>query len=178
MNARSLCAAIAGAVLLAALPAQAGPDRVELPADYQTAYTLYIKVDRPDRKIVRFMYVNPEALAAARPGEPLPDGTTLVMEDHKARLGPDGEALRDNAGRFLAEEMVTAIFVQQTRQGWGEAYPPETRNGDWDYARYEPGATLALKADQKYVGCFSCHQRRAARDYNFTFSVFVKDAKR
>src|SRR3546814_1860414 len=59
-------------------------------------------VDRPDRKIKRLFYVNPTALEAAKAGDPLPNGTVLIMEDHPVEL--EGEApRRDAEGRFIAK---------------------------------------------------------------------------
>ena len=50
----------------------------------------YVTIDKPKHKTVRFMYVNPESLQTAEPNRPAPYGTVIIMEDHKAKLGPDG----------------------------------------------------------------------------------------
>lgn len=87
----------------------------------------------------------------------------------------------DAEGRFIAEDKVDAVFVQQKGQGWGNDYPADKRNGDWEYARFEPlipGTAPALVASQKYDGCFACHLSREARDFTFTFTVFVNDTKK
>jgi hypothetical protein len=159
-----------GAIGIAA-SAMAGPEKVAYPESYRTEFVRYITIDRPDRKIVRWFYVNPEALAAAQPGEDLPDGTVLIMEDHQARLDAREEPVVDAQGRFISTDEVTNVFVMEKRPGWGAEYPPEMRNGEWEYAWFLPDG--ARKADAKFDGCFACHMNRAGRDFTFTFT-FVK----
>lgn len=152
-----------------------GPANVVWPADYQNRFIRYATVDKPDRKIVRFLYVNPEAFAAARPGAPLPEGTVIIMEDHAARLGPDGNPLIDQQGRLIPLPAATGVFIQEKRAGWGEGYPPEIRNGNWEYARFNPDGSRHPGAVE---GCFSCHLKtRANEDFAFNFWDFVKTRK-
>lgn len=96
--------------LLAVLPAiaSAGPERIEFPLNYRERLFLYNAIERPDRKppIVRFMYVNREAAKAARPGEPVPYGTVLVMEDRKVKLDEQGRPVRGADVRFVATDEV------------------------------------------------------------------------
>lgn len=172
MNRHSLFAAAVGATFLAGY-ALAGPERVALPGGYQKSFTRYLEVDRPDRKIVRFMYVNPEANAAARAGTDLPHGTVLIMEDHPAELDPSGQPKRDGDGRMIASGQVSAVFVMEKRPGWGEAYPPDKRNGDWDYATFNGDGSR--RANANYDGCFACHKSRAQRDFTFTYWKSVVD---
>ncbi|MDX6751713.1 cytochrome P460 family protein [Geminicoccaceae bacterium 1502E] len=161
--------------LLASAAALAGPERIAWPEGYAERFVLYNMVDRPDRGTVRFMYVDRASHDAARPGEPLPYGTVLIMEDHKARIEGDRPA-RDSDGRLVPAEEVTNVFLMQKEQGWGEAYPPELRNGDWDYAWFLPDGSR--KADAKFEGCFSCHlNREGERDFTFTFAKYVLDGK-
>jgi hypothetical protein len=162
--------------LLAAASAVAGPEKVALPKDYRTRFTLFSIVDRPDLKGVRFAYVNPEALQSARPGQPVPDGTVLVMETRKAKLDPAGQPVRDADGRFVATDEVMSIFMQEKHQGWGAEYPPEKRNGEWEYAWYTPDGSR--KTDVKLDFCFTCHKSRTDRDYTFLFWKHVVDTKR
>ena len=115
-----------GAIMLATTAA-AGPEKVSYPEDYEDKFIEYMRVDRPDRKIVRFMYVNPAAHEAAQPGEPLPHGTVLVMEDHKARLGAGEEPATDAEGRLVPTDEVTNVFVMEKQPGWGAEYPDDKR---------------------------------------------------
>lgn len=151
----------------------AGPDRVAFPSGYADHYMLYNKVDRPDRKIIRFMYVSPESHAKAKAGELIPNGTVLVMEDHRAKVDASDNVVLGPDGRLVATDQITNIFVMEKREGWGAAYPPEKRNGDWDYAQYLPDGTA--KADASFDGCFTCHLNRSGRDFNFTYTKYLMD---
>ena len=157
-------------LLLAGLPAQAqtytpGPANIAVPKDYQTRYVRYSVVDKPDRKIIRYLYVNPEAFDALKKGEPSPDGTVIVMEDHGAKLGPDGTPMLDQQGRFIPLAPVLAVAIQEKRKGWGAGYPEDLRNGEWEYARWDASGN---RAPASMENCFKCHKPRAAQDFNFT----------
>lgn len=166
--------------LLAAttLPALAGPEKVELPADWRQRFVVYTEIERPDRtpNQVRLMWVNPEAAAAARAGAPAPANTVLVMEDRAAVLGADGKAQRDAKGRMVLGTQTLAIFAMEKRPGWGAEYPANRRNGEWEYASYTPDG--AKRPGVNTEPCFVCHlPRTGARDYTFTFMRWVEDGK-
>lgn len=167
------------ASLFASAVVYAGAEKVAWPEGYGSSFVRYHTVDKPKAKgpaRVRFFYVNLPALTAAKAGAPLPDGTVLVMEDHLAVLGADGEPVRTANGRFVAGTEITNVFVQEKRAGWGAAYPEAIRNGDWEYARFL--ADGSPKQGAKFEGCFACHKAKAAgTDFNFTFSPFVKTIK-
>lgn len=155
----------------------AGPERVELPLNYRDVLLLYNMIERPDRKPaqVRFMYASRPAAAAAKAGEPVPYGALLVMEDRRVKLDEKGQPVRGADGRLVPTDDAVNVFVQQKEKGWGEAYPREKRNGDWDYAWFNPDGTR--RANAKFDSCFACHMSRAGRDFTFTFSKWVLDGK-
>ncbi len=156
-------------------PYTPGPDNVKLPANYQAGFIRYATVDKPDRKIIRYLYANPEAFAAAKPGQELPHGTVLIMEDHAARLGADGVPLLDQQGRFIANPAVISVTVQEKQPGWGVGYPAAKRNGEWEYARFN--ADLSRNPGP-VEACFTCHiQTRASQDFAFNFWDFVQTRK-
>jgi hypothetical protein len=172
-----LVALAAALALLAAVAASGaghapGPHNIPFPEGFERSFIRYAVIDKPDRKIIRSLYVNPEAFAAARPAEPLPYGTVLVMADSRARLAPDGTPLRDLDGRLIPEAGFFVVAVQQKERGWGEGYGPERRNGAWEYASFTPaGERRAVRLD----GCFSCHlQARAGQDFTFAFWDYVQ----
>ncbi|MCU0984107.1 MAG: cytochrome P460 family protein [Acetobacteraceae bacterium] len=165
--------AVVAASVAASGPAYTpGPHNVAFPEGFERHFIRYAVIDNAERKIIRFLYVNPEAFSAARPGEALPHGTVLVMADSRARLGPDGAPLRDLDGRLIPEAGFFVVAVQQKEPGWGEGYPPERRNGEWEYASFTPsGERRAVRLD----GCFSCHlQARAGQDFTFAFWDYVQ----
>lgn len=175
--------ALLAAALLAGAAAMAqqragytpGPQNIELPPDWESRFIRYATVDKPDRKIIRHLYVNPEAFAAARPGQPLPHGTRIIMADTRARLGPDGNPLLDQQGRFIPEPGWIAIAVQEKQPGWGEGYGPEKRNGEWEYARFQGDGT---RNPASVEACFTCHlQARAQQDFAFNFWDYVQQRR-
>lgn len=174
----SLAAALALPAMVAASGpgAAPGPHNVPFPADFERRFIRYAVVDKDDRKIIRSLFVNPEAFDSARPGESLPHGTVLVMADSRARLGADGTPLRDLDGRLIPEPGFFVVAVQHKERGWGEGYGPERRNGEWEYASFTPaGERRPVRLD----GCFSCHlHARAGEDFTFAFWDFVQARRR
>jgi hypothetical protein len=162
---------------LAVLDARAGSDRVTWPTEYRQRYVVFGTIDRPDRKPaqVRVLYVNPEAAAASRPDAPAPNGTILVMEDRKARVDAAGNPVKDAQGRFIASDEVVAVAIQEKRAGWGAAYAEPLRNGDWDYASFDPDGKL--RANVQTTACLTCHKPRAGTDYTFVYQRWVMDGK-
>lgn len=151
--------------------AAAGPERVDLPANYAAEFVNYDRIDKPDRQIVRFMYVDPATHDAAMPGEPLPDGAVIIMEDHAVAL--EGEEPRlDGGGRLMPTDEIVGIAVMEKQPGWGEDVSQELRNGDWDYAAYT--ADGALRPDVPYDRCFECHKPLAETDYTFSFYPYLE----
>lgn len=165
-------AAFAG--LIFAGPLIAGPERIAFPENFETEWVLYNQVDRVDRKRIRFMYVKPEADAEAKPGQPAPHGTVLVMADRNAKLDANENPVLDAEGRMIPEGDFTAIFVMEKQEGWGETVGLEVApNGDWDYAAFLPDGTLNPETDT--AGCFACHTRRTGKDFTFTYFQNVAD---
>jgi hypothetical protein len=157
-------------------PYAPGPQNIELPADWQTRFVRYTTVDKPDRKIIRNMYINPEAFAALRPGQPIPYGALVIMADQRARLDPAGNPLLDGNGRMIPEPAFIAIAVQQKERGWGEGYGPDQRNGEWEYARFN--AQTGQRMEGPLNACFTCHlQNRPQQDFTFTTWDYANRAR-
>jgi hypothetical protein len=175
LYALALLPALAGGLALAQAAYTPGPQNISLPAGWQDNFIRYAIVDRPDRKIVRHLYVNPEAFAAARPGQPLPDRTLILMVNYNARLDAAGNPLLDQHGRFIPQTTILSVEAQERRPGWGEGYGPEKRNGEWEYARFAAdGSRMAGPVE----ACFTCHLRtRAQQDFAFNFWDYVQARK-
>lgn len=168
-------ALLAGMIL--AGPLLAGPERIDFPEGFEDDWVLYNQVDRPDRKRIRFMYVNPEADAEAVPGEPAPNGTVLLMADKEAQLDADENPVLDDEGRMIPEGDFVAFFVMEKQAGWGETVGLEVApNGDWDYAAFLPDRTL--NPETNTAGCFACHTHRTGKDFTFTYFQNVQDRGR
>jgi hypothetical protein len=173
-------AALLGLTALAAAqprtPYTPGPHNIELPSDWQARFIRYATVDKADRRIIRHIYVNPEAFAALRAGQPAPEGTLIIMADTRARVDAAGNPLLDAAGRFIPEPGWIAIGAQQKEAGWGEGYGPELRNANWEYAAFD-GA--GARRNVSLNACFTCHlQARARQDFNFTLWDYAEARRR
>jgi len=182
MRKLNLTLAAAGTVALALTVAagtgQAGADRISFPADFQTKFALYGQFDQVAFKQVEFFYVDKPSLQAARPDKPLPYGTTLVMAIKKAKLGPDGQPVFDKDGRMIPEGDFIKLQLQKKGKGWGDDHPANMKNGDWEYANFNPDGSRI--ADQKYDSCFGCHNNRQKpnEDFTFLFAPYLRDHKK
>lgn len=164
-----LAVALLAGLVVPGLAQFAQTTRVAMPAGYQTGFALYDKVDKPDRKIIRFLYLSPNAAGLRDAGKPLPDGTVIVMEDHSAETDAAGNVITGADGRLIPTARITAIAVMEKRQGWGATVPEAIRNADWDYGAFDgAGQRRAIPTE----ACFACHQPHGARDY--TFSTLTK----
>ena len=165
-----LASALAATLALAGIGlATGGPEKVKFPENYKdsNAFVLFNTVDRHDRKTVRLVYINKSADDAAKPGQPLPHGTVLILEERKAKLDAAGNPERDAKGRFVATDETTVYIVMEKQAGWGAEYPKEMRNGEWEYAVFGPNKQRPPNANVQ--PCFTCHLSRESRDYTFTY---------
>ncbi len=82
-------------------------DEVQVQSKYDRSLAHYATVSRHDGSF-RQMFVNEEAIVAIEPGEPLPDGTLIVMET------------------WYSPENLGTVFVKQKQ------------NGEWQYGSFSP----------------------------------------
>ena len=154
-------AAIAVTVGLS-VPGTAGPDKIKFPEGWKS-HVLYTTVDRYDVKQYRELYASSQAAVdAMKANRPLPDGTVLTLIQYKAQVDGAGAPVKDAKGRFVKGDMI-AFAVMEKKAGYGTEYPPELRNGDWEYAVFSPAGALNEKAN--YKGCFECHKPHEKQDY-------------
>lgn len=169
----------AGMAQTAPAPTEATPTRVAFPRDFAKTFQLYDKVDKADRKIVRFLYVNKDALANVRPGEPFPHGIVLVMEDRQVALDATGAPIKSPDGRLQPTGRIRGYAVMAKERLWGDTnpFPPEKDNGDWEYASFKAdGSPNPIKLD----ACYACHlpQTKDGLDYTFSGTKIREAAKR
>jgi len=155
--------AVGGVAALALTsPGSAGPDKVTYPANWKD-HVQYLTVDRYDIKQHRELYASTQAAVdAMKAGKPLPDGTVLTLVQYKAQLDTAGTPVKDAKGRFVKGDFV-AYTVMEKKAGYGTEYPPELRNGDWEYAVFNAEGKLNDKAN--YKACFECHKPHEKMDY-------------
>lgn len=156
--------AVVGATIAAvALTAGAiaAPERVEFPADYTDSYTQYFAAERANGEQYAIGYANETALEGAEAGLPLPNGSKLVMEVYKPKIGMEGEPVRDAEGQLTKGDLA-AVAVMEKQEGWGEAYPEDLRTGDWDFAIFTPAGELK---SNDATECLQCHVPMSETDY-------------
>jgi hypothetical protein len=80
---------------------------IQIQSNYDRILAHYATVSRSDGSF-RQMFVNEETIASIQPGEPLPDGTLIVMET------------------WYSPENLGTVFVKQKQ------------NGEWQYGSFSP----------------------------------------
>jgi Cytochrome P460 len=142
---------------------RAGSELVKFPESY-TAGVLYATVDRGN--ITEEIFTSREAIDAVKNSHPIPRGTVITLVEHKAKLDDHGNPLRDASGRLIKGE-ISRYVVMEKRTGWGAEYPPEKRNGEWEYQAFKADKSANDKEDLNR--CFSCHKTKVQQDFVFTF---------
>src|SRR6201988_3174405 len=91
----------------------AGGDKVVFPENYAKG-VLYTTVDRADNKQYRELYVSPpEAIDAAKKGEPLPSGTVITLVQYAALLDVHGNPQIAANGRFIKGNRVAYTVMEK-----------------------------------------------------------------
>ena len=113
----ALAAITCAGAALSAMSARAGGDKVAFPENYAKG-VLYTTVDRADNKQYRELYVSPpEAIAAAKKGEPLPSGTVLTLVQYAAKLDAQGNPEKDANGRFIKDKLLAYTVMEKRTAG-------------------------------------------------------------
>ncbi len=143
----------------------AGADKVAFPTNFKDG-VLYQVADRYDVKQYRELYAPAAAVAAAKAGKPLPQGTVLTLIQYKAVVDAQGNPVKDAKGRFQKGDLI-AYAVMEKRAGWGSEYPADLRNGEWEYAVF--GADGKFNDKANYKACFQCHKPHDASDFVISY---------
>jgi len=154
--------AIAGLSL--AVQVRAGADRIAFPEDYAKG-VMYLSVDKPSKQVHEF-YAPAAALAAARKGDPMPDGTVITGVHYNAQLDGDGNPVKGPDGHFI-KTTLRQYAVMQKKAGWGADYGDDVRNGDWEYRIFT--AEKKPNDQVKTAVCFGCHKPEAAHDFVYSY---------
>jgi hypothetical protein len=137
-------ALVLGVVATLAWQARAGRELVQFPENYAEGVH-YATVERGN--IREELFTSREAIDAVKNGQPIPSGTVITMEDYR-----DGRLFR--------------YVVMEKRTGWGAEYPPEIRNGEWEFQAFN--ADRSVNQNENISRCFSCHQSQERQDFVFT----------
>lgn len=156
------------------MPETINRTHVQFPKNYKRDFTHYMTINFPDKKQVRWYYTNRTALDAARAGKPLPEGSMFFTEVYKAKLDTDKNPITGKDGFFEPTEL--ALFTaMETQKGWGNEFPAELRNGNWNYAVFKTDQTLRPGTNQ--AKCLACHKPLGRDSYVFTLDKLVAKAR-
>jgi hypothetical protein len=125
--------------------ARAGGELVKFPESYAEV-VLYAIVERGNLR--EEIYTSRAAIDAVKNGQPIPSGTVITLVDYR-----DGKLFR--------------YVVMEKRTGWGAEYPPEKRNGEWEFQAFT--ADKSVNHKENLDRCFACHKSRERQDFVFTF---------
>ncbi len=151
--------------------AGADEERISFPADYKTAFTNYLSLDRVqnDDQIIR-LFANDTALDAAGAGKELPDGSVLVGEIYAAKKDDKGNVVTSSLGHRIRGKLA-AIAVMQKGDGWGARFPEDLRNGDWDFAIFSPDGK---RLDKDLNACRQCHAPLTDKQHVFSIEHLTR----
>jgi cytochrome c553 len=147
------------------LPEAINRTQVKFPANYKNELKLYTTINFADKKEVRLYYANPAALKAAAAGKRLPEGSLIFVEVFKAKLDGYKNPVKDQNGNFEPGEL-QFYTAMEMEKGWGKGFPPELRNGDWNYAVFKTDHSLRPGVNQ--AKCLACHKPLEKDSYLFT----------
>ena len=144
---------------------------VTFPEGYKDTFTKYYTMNFPATKQVRYYYANKAAVAAAKAGKPLPDGSVLFAEVYAAKLDADGKPVMGGDGFYVADKLIFYTAMARAA-GWGKDIPEMLRNGDWNYAVYTTDKQHRPGVNQ--AECLACHKPLDNTSYTFTLKQLAE----
>ena len=139
--------------------------RVTFPEGQKEAFTKYHTINFSATRQVRFYYANTVAVAAARAGRPLPDGSVLFAQVYAAKLDADGKPVVGADGFYVADKLL-AYTAMASGAGWGDDIPGMLRNANWNYAVFT--ADQQQRPGVNQAECLACHKPLDKVSYTFT----------
>jgi cytochrome c553 len=139
--------------------------KVAFPEDYKQAFTKYHTINFPAAKEVRYYYADAAAVAAAKAGKALPDGSVIIAELYSAKLDVNKNPIMGADGFYVPDQLLRYTAMER-EAGWGDDIPELLRNENWNYAifttakRYQQGVNQAE--------CLACHKPLSDVSYTFT----------
>jgi len=172
-NVAAYFAAQAGAAagVKSALLPNVAMTQVSFPDGYKDTFIKYHTINFPATRQVRYYYANKAAVAAAKAGQPLPDGSVLFAEVYAAKLGSDGKPATGGDGYYAADKLL--FYTAMARDaGWGKDIPEMLRNRDWNYAVFTTDKQHRAGVNQ--AECLACHKPLDNVSYTFTLKQLAE----
>lgn len=148
---------------------------VTFPANHRATFVKYGAANFPDLKQVRHYYANPVALAAARAGTRLPDGSVILTEVSSVKLDDRLDLAKGPDGIYIPDQLLF-YSVMARGAGWGKEIPEILRNEDWNYAAFTPQGQPRPRIN--HAECLACHKSQDEANYAFTMKELAAFARR
>ncbi len=155
--------------------AAAIPSRMVFPAGFPKGFREYRREEDAESRSVNVSWVNAPGWAAAAAGQPLPDGSIILVASHAAEVDAGGALKRDAQGR-LVPGPAQSYSGMQAEAGWGAEVPPLLRNGNWHYALFS--ASGEPRGGALHPRCLACHQPQGANSHVFGLGTIKAAARR
>lgn len=139
--------------------------KVAFPKDYKEAFTKYHTINFPAAKEVRYYYANTAAVAAAKAGKSLPDGSVLFAEVYSAKLDANKNPITGADGFYVPDQLLRYTAMER-EAGWGDDIPELLRNENWNYAIFTTGKLYQQDVNQ--AECLACHKPLSSVNHTFT----------
>jgi cytochrome c553 len=139
--------------------------KIAFPKDYKQAFTKYHTINFPAAKELRYYYANMAALAAAKAGKPLPDGSVLFAEVYSAKVDADNIPIKGTDGFYVPDQLLRYTAMER-EAGWGDDVPELLRNENWNYAIFT--TAKQYQRDVNQAECLACHKPLSDVSYTFT----------
>ena len=155
---------------LAAVVVQGGASaeegRIAFPAEYRSAFTNYLSLDRvqEEGQVIR-LFANAAAMGGMDENGKFSNGSVLVGEVYTAKRDEAGLVIESELGRRIRDKLVL-IAVMEKQAGWGAGFAEEHKNGDWDFAAFKPDGSVAGK---DLNACRACHAPLLDADHVFSY---------
>src|SRR5436305_14564862 len=166
MKAKCRAALAAGALAASAIAVRAANDKFTFPDSFEKGVE-YLSVDKPNKQ-VHIFYASKEAIAAAKAGKPMPDGTVFTGVHYNAKLDAQGNPEKDANGRLI-KDTLRQYAVMRKEKGWGAEYPADKRNGDWEYRIFTKDHAWNDKVQAG--ACLDCHLPKAGQDFVWSYDA-------
>jgi len=144
---------------------------VRFPEGYKDTFIKYHTINFPATRQVRYYYANRPAAAAAKAGQPLPDGSELFAEVYAAKLDGSGKPVTGADGFYAADKLLFYTAMARAA-GWGRDIPDMLRNADWNYAVFTTDKQQRPGANQ--AECLACHKPLDNTSYTFTLKQLAE----
>jgi len=146
-------------------------NKIAFPADYASTFTNYVSNDRvlnPDQTIR--LFANDIAMQGPGADGKLPYGSIIVAEVYKAKKDAEGNVITSSLNRRIRDKFAL-IAVMKREKGFGDNFPDELKNDDWDFATFKPDGSVA---DKDLNACRACHAPLADTNHLFSYEHFAK----